>query len=132
MHRQREHQAPGVGTLAGAFVVDTLGHALIIDSRDVAVRRASHNVREAVQSYPTLIGANGTTPSELCTAESGIDLTHRDTRLAIGTLVNGSLVIAMTRFDGLGAAAERLPLGPTTPEMVTIMRALGATRGADA
>ena len=127
VHRGNEHQQPGVGAVAGALVVDSAGAWSLLDANEIAARRG-HNVLEAVQSYPTLIGANGAIPEALCTGANSIDLTHRDARLALGTLADGSLVIAMSRFDGLGTTAGRLPLGPTTPEMITVMRSLGATR----
>lgn len=127
VHRGNEHQPPGVGTLAGALVVDSAGAWSLLDANEIVGRRG-HDVLEAVQSYPTLIGANGAIPHALCTGTKSIDLTHRDARLAVGTLTDGSLVIAMSRFDGLGTTAERLPIGPTTPEMITAMRALGAAR----
>ncbi|MEP6766823.1 MAG: phosphodiester glycosidase family protein [Gemmatimonadaceae bacterium] len=127
VHRGNEHQPPGIGAVAGALVVDSAGTWALLDANEIAARRG-HNVLEAVQSYPTLIGANGAVPTALCGGANSIDLTHRDARLAVGTLAGGSLVIAMSRFDGLGKPAGRLPLGPTTSEMVTVMRSLGATR----
>lgn len=133
VHRGREWQAPGAGTLAGALVVDSAGAVSVIDANDIVVRRGDRNapIAEAVQSYPTLLATNGTAPSFVCNARTGdalLDRTHRDARLAIGTLPNGRVVIAMTRYAGAGALAERLPIGPTTPEMAEIMRRLGATR----
>ncbi|MEO7997294.1 MAG: phosphodiester glycosidase family protein [Gemmatimonadaceae bacterium] len=128
VHRGHEQQAPGVGSLAGALVVDSLGSWSMLDASEITARRTSGNVMEAIQSYPTLIGANGRVPNSLCAGSNGIDRTHRDARLIVGTLTSGELILAMTRFDGLGTTAERLPLGPTTPEMISIMRALGATR----
>lgn len=127
MHRAREQQAPGAGSLAGALVVDTSGAWSIIDANEVPAKRSSGSILEAVQSYPTLVGAAGTTPRALC-GGSSIDRTHRDARMVIATLPTGELMIVMTRFDGLGTSAERLPLGPTTPEMISIVRALGASR----
>lgn len=127
VHRTHEHQAPGVGSLAGALIVDTNGVWSMLDANEITARRTAGNVREAVQSYPTLIGKHATTPTELCAGKS-IDRTHRDARLVVGTLATGELILVMTRFDGMGATAQRLPLGPTTPEMISIMRALGATR----
>ena len=56
----------------------------------------------------------------------GINTKHRDARLAIGVLDHGELLIAMTRFDGLGESLGGLPLGLTTPEMAAVMGALGA------
>ena len=127
VHRGREHQPPGAGAVAGALTVDSAGVWELIDADEILKRRG-HNILEAVQSYPTLLGANSVVPRALCAGSQSIDLTHRDARLAVGIASNGSLIIAITRFDGMGRAAGRLPLGPTTPEMVTIMRNLGATR----
>lgn len=128
MHRGREQQRPGTGALAGALIVDTAGRWSLVDADEILKHRFSLSVREAVQSYPTLINRLGRIPPSLCAGSKDVDRTHRDTRLVVGTLSSGELVIAMTRFDGLGETAERLPLGPTTPEMIEVMRALGATR----
>ena len=135
VHRGREWQAPGAGTLAGALVIDSTGAVSIVDAGAVGSVRASGRVREAVQAYPTLLATGDTAPTLVCNAvtanatpETILDRTHRDTRLAIGTTRDGFVVIAMSRFAGLGVAAERLPIGPTTPEMAEIMRRLGATR----
>ena len=54
-----------------------------------------------------------------------MDLDHRDARLAIGAGRDGRLVIALTRFEGLGGALSNLPFGLTTPEMAAVMGALG-------
>ena len=115
IHRGREQQRPGTGALAGALVVDTAGAWSLIDAGEIPTRRFTLSVREALQSYPTLISSSGRIPASLCTGSKDVDLTHRDARLVVGTLSTGELVIAMSRFDGLGTTAERLPLGPTTP-----------------
>ncbi len=131
VHRGREWQAPGVGTLAGALVIDGAGAARVVDATEIAGMRANGVAIEAVQSYPTLIGANHAAPSHVCDAQTPdavLDRTHRDTRLAIGTLADGRVIVAMSRYSGAGAMAERLPIGPTTPEMAEVMRRLGATR----
>jgi exopolysaccharide biosynthesis protein len=65
-------------------------------------------------------------PGALRTAGSGVNLTHRDARLALGETRDGRLLIAMTRFDAIGEVAASVPIGPTTPEMAAIMGALGA------
>lgn len=127
VHRGREHQPPGTGSLGGALVVDSAGRWSLLDASEIALRRGK-NVLEAVQSYPTLLAADAKPPRILCTNTDEVNRSHRDTRLAVGTLPNGRLVIAMTRFDGLGETVGRLPIGPTTPEMISIMHALGATR----
>ncbi len=56
----------------------------------------------------------------------GVDLSHRDARLALGVQRDGRLLIAMTRFEGLGGILANLPVGLTTPEMAAVMGALGA------
>jgi len=55
-------------------------------------------------------------------------LGHRDSRLAIGVLADGSLIVALTRFTGLGKTGETIPWGPTVPEMAAFMRSLGCVR----
>jgi exopolysaccharide biosynthesis protein len=64
----------------------------------------------------------------LLDAALGVDLKHRDSRLALGELRDGRIVIALTRFEGLGGVLASLPLGLTTPEMAALMGALGARR----
>jgi exopolysaccharide biosynthesis protein len=128
MHRGREWQAPGVGTLAGAFIVDSSGKADVIDASGIARARADKRIVEAIQSYPMLLDGNGDVPPALCSSSDEINREHRDARLAIGVRADGVVVIAMSRYDGAGRIATRLPIGPTTPEMSEIMRRLGAVR----
>jgi len=80
----------------------------------------------AFQSCPTLLAGDGRIPAELRAPGLGVDLGHRDARLAIGETRDGRLLIAMTRFAALGQLAEQIPIGPTTPETAAIMGALGA------
>ena len=68
---------------------------------------------------------DGAVPVSLRTAGLGVDLGHRDARLALGTLDDGRVVIALTRFDALGETLGRVPFGLTTPEMAAVMGALG-------
>jgi exopolysaccharide biosynthesis protein len=84
------------------------------------------DVVTAFQSYPTLLAGDGVVPPALRAPGRGVDLTHRDARLAIGETRDGRLLVVMTRFDALGEAAGAVPIGPTTPEMVAVMGALGA------
>jgi exopolysaccharide biosynthesis protein len=128
VHRGREWQAPGNGSLAGAFVVDSSGRADILDATGMRNVRDSKRAVEAVQSYPMLLTQNGVFPAALCGNTDDINLEHRDTRLAIGVRVDGTVIVAMTRYDGAGAIGDRLPIGPTTPEMAEIMRRAGAVR----
>ena len=57
-----------------------------------------------------------------------IDLAHRDSRVAIGEMRDGRVVIAITRFNALGDAAAKIPFGLTVPEMSALMGALGCRR----
>lgn len=81
-------------------------------------------VEWAFQSYPTLL-RGGAVPAQLQHGGCGIDVAHRDARLAIGTDDAGRIVVAMTRFDGLGGALARVPFGLTTPEMAGVALSLG-------
>jgi exopolysaccharide biosynthesis protein len=82
-------------------------------------------VREAFQSYPALL-AGGAVPAPLQASGRGIDVAHRDARLALGTLPDGRLLVALTRFDALAGVLDVVPAGPTVPEMAAVMGALGA------
>lgn len=134
VHEGREVQAPGRGALASALVVRADGRAQIVDADSVQhVRNGASpgTIREAMQSYPTLLTTGGTVPAALRGDDGSglsIDLQHRDARLAVGELRNGRLVIALTRFDGFGAVLDRVPLGLTVPEMAALMGGLGCHR----
>jgi hypothetical protein len=128
VHRGREWQTPGTGTLAGALVTDSSGLARVIDASEIAKWRSSGRVMEAVQSYPMLLGGVAQPPAALCDSRGGLDLTHSDTRLAIGTTADGQTLVVLTRYELPGGMSSRLPIGPTTPEMAEIMRRLGAER----
>jgi hypothetical protein len=121
-----ERQEPGSGRLAMSLVIDEAGApALVTPDELPAVRKRA---RFALQSYPMLLSGNGETPRELRASGRGVDLTHRDARLAIGTRRDGSVVVVLTRFAGAGAIGARLPWGPTVPEMAAFMRSLGCDR----
>jgi len=121
-----ERQPPGRGPLAPAVVLDTAGVVRLVppDSLDAARPAARH----AFQSYPTLLQGDGEIPRALREAGSGVNLGHRDARLALGELRDGRILVVMTRFEGLGGVLANLPFGLTTPEMAAVMGALGARR----
>jgi uncharacterized protein YigE (DUF2233 family) len=121
-----ESQAPGSGSLAMAFVVDSSGKASLVQAGDLAVFRG--HVRLAFQSYPALLTGEGELPWELQSPGRGADLEHRDSRLALGILADGSVVVALTRFNALGRGMDTLPWGPTAGEMADFMRSLGCRR----
>ena len=137
VHGGRELQAPAVGPLSSALVVGRDGGVRLVDAVELpAAREAARRgeIAEAVQSYPTLLAGDGVVPAPLRADGRGVDLGHRDRRLAVGTLRDGRVLVALTRLDaaGLGEAVGgvlgRVPLGLTVPEMAGLMGALGARR----
>jgi exopolysaccharide biosynthesis protein len=115
---------PEHAPLAGAVVVTHDGSLRIVAPDSVALERGRTAALEAFQSYPMLL-QNGEPPPPLQHPGNDVDLGHRDARLALGTLADGRVVIALTRFDALGPSFGRIPLGLTTPEMAAVMGALG-------
>ncbi len=121
-----ETRPPGSGTLAMAFTIDSAGQAALLSPGEVPAARG--HVRFALQSYPALLSGDGELPWELQAPGRGVSLDHRDSRLAIGILDDGSVVVALTRFTGIGSGGETLPWGPTVLEMATFMKSLGCRR----
>ncbi len=120
-----EAQPPGTGTLGMSFVVDGEGRISLVMPGELPAIRA--RARQAFQSYPALL-VDGRLPWELQAPNRGVDLAHRDSRLAIGLMADGSIVVVLTRFSGMGSAAETFPWGPTVPEMAAFMKSLGCRR----
>jgi Phosphodiester glycosidase len=120
----REVLRPQYAPLAGAVVVEQSGRVRVVAPDSVAAVRAGGGVREAFQSYPMLL-QNGAVPEPLHAPGLGVSLDHRDARLALGTLADGRVIIALTRFDALGEGLGRIPFGLTSPEMAAVMGALG-------
>jgi hypothetical protein len=128
VYNERELQPPGTGALAGALMVTSAGQTDLLDADSIAAARTRGQLRWALQSYPALLTGNGFVPAPLLSPGAGVDLTHRDARLALGVTRDGALLIVLTRFATLGTLGERLPVGPTTPEMSALMGALGSAR----
>lgn len=120
-----EVQPPGSGSLGMAFVADRDGAVSLVMPSGLPAARARAAL--AFQSYPALL-VDGRMPWELEAPGRGVDLTHRDSRLAIGLLRDGSVAVALTRFTGMGSAAGTFPWGPTVPEMAAFMKSLGCER----
>jgi hypothetical protein len=118
-------QPAGTGALAPGVAVDRSG-AVALLPRDSL--EAATGVEEGFQSYPALLIGDGVVPPALLEEGRGVDLVHRDGRLALGLLRDGRVVVALTRMEGLGGLLEIVPFGPTTPEMAALMGALGCTR----
>ena len=125
VHRGREWQRPGVGPLSGAFVIDSTGRVRIVAAQGIDSVRTAGRIHEALQSFPLLL-EQGRPSRLLCDPSTTLDREHRDIRLALGVRADGHVLIALSRYDGAGQFAERLPIGPTTMEMAEIMRRLGA------
>jgi len=121
----QRRQRAGTGALAPGIAVDRSGSVALLprDSLGTAT-----DVEEGFQSYPALLVGDGTVPPALLEGGRGVDLAHRDGRLAFGVLRDGRVLLALTRMEGLGGLLEIVPFGPTTPEMAALMGALGCTR----
>jgi hypothetical protein len=122
----KQVQPPAVGPLSMAFVVDRAGSAKLIPPDEIEKHRDDAVL--AFQSYPTLLAGDGIVPRALRKDDSGVDLHHRDSRLALGILRDGRVLLVLTRFDLGGGLLRPLPIGPNTPEMAAIMGALGCER----
>jgi exopolysaccharide biosynthesis protein len=120
-----EIKPPGSGTLGMALVADTAGAVSLVTAGEIPLQRG--RVMSAFQSYPALV-VDGKVPWELQSPGRGVNLVHRDSRLAVCSLADGSLVILLTRFISLGAAGSTLPWGPTVPEMAEHMLSMGCMR----
>lgn len=123
----RELQRPGAGPLASALVISADGSLHIVHAEELRAIRASPGVLHAFQSYPALLRADGQVTNPLTSEGRGVDLRHRDARLAVGLLRDSTLIVVLTRFEGLGGALDILPFGLTTPEAAALMGALGCT-----
>ena len=128
VRRHRERKPPGRGPLAFAVILHENGRVDIISPDSIAALRTRALPREAFQSYPALLVNDAEVPAALQDSGVGIDVAHRDARLALGTLRDGRVLVALTRFEGLGGVLAHLPFGVTAPEMTAIMGALGAQR----
>jgi uncharacterized protein YigE (DUF2233 family) len=116
--------APEYAPLAGAVVIDPSGAVRVIAPDDVAAERERGTAREAFQSYPMLL-QDGLVPAALSRAGGGVNVEHRDARLALGILADGRVLVALTRFDALGPSLGWVPFGLTSAEMAAVMGALG-------
>jgi exopolysaccharide biosynthesis protein len=123
-----EIRPPGTGPLSTAIAWDAGGRARWLSQDQIEPERAAGGVVEAIQSYPTLLDERGEIPRQIHEAGLGVDVRHRDGRLAIGALRDGRLLVALTRFYGFGEVSPALPLGLTLEEMASVMRALGCRR----
>lgn len=117
----RQFLPPERGPLAVTVVVDSTGRVHWMHDGD----SSPAGVRWAFQSYPEIL-RDREVPMALRAPDQFLDVGHRDARLALARFDDGSLVVALTRFDGLGTAFKSVPFGLTVPEMAGLMGALGA------
>lgn len=120
-----ETQPPGSGTLGMAFVTDSIGNPSLITPGEIP--HARNRVVNAFQSYPTLL-VDGEMPWELREEGRGVNLVHRDSRLAICIDTSDKVLIVITRVKVPGNVGATLPYGPTVPEMASYMKSLGCDR----
>ncbi len=104
------------------------GRTRWLEPDEIEPARERGDIAEAFQSYPVLLDRDGDVPPALTDERLGVDVNHRDGRLAIGTLADGRLLIALTRFNGLGPLSPPVPLGLTLADMAAVMRGLGCRR----
>jgi uncharacterized protein YigE (DUF2233 family) len=121
----KELLSPQLAPLAGAVVIDASGNLRVVMPDSVEAERRAGTAVEAFQSYPMLL-QEGVVPQPLAQPGLGVDLKHRDARLALGISADGKVLIALTRFDAFGGALGQVPFGLTSPEMAAVMGALGS------
>lgn len=122
--RERQYLPPSRGPLSLAVIFDSSGSVRWL-SGDSIGRRPRHGIDAAFQSYPTLL-QDGMVPEPLRAATGAVSVTHRDARVALGAAGDGTVIVALTRYDGIGGVLDFVPFGLTVPEMAAVMGALGA------
>ena len=121
---RRRWLPPQHGPLSSALMQDSSGALRWIRGGDVAGIAAEPGIKWAFQSYPAIIAGDSVLPP-LRASSAGIDVTHRDARAGICLMHDGRLLVALTRFDGLGRSLHFVPFGLTVPEMAAVMGSLG-------
>lgn len=122
--RGAERRDPGYGPLSVGIAIDTAGRIRWVPHERLRASRHDPTVRWAFQSYPLLL-LDGRPPALLFSSDD-VDRDHRDTRLIFAELPSGELLLVMTRYDGFGGLTARVPIGPTIPESLALVQALGA------
>jgi uncharacterized protein YigE (DUF2233 family) len=115
---------PQHGPLSAALLQDSSGTLRWVAGADVPRAAAESGVRWAFQSYPAVLGGDSVL-APLRASGRGVDVAHRDARAGICLTRDGQLLVALTRFAGVGRALQFVPFGLTVPEMTAILGALG-------
>ncbi|GLC28366.1 phosphodiester glycosidase family protein [Roseisolibacter agri] len=124
----REVAPPGHAPLAPAVVADSAGRIRLVPPDSIDAVRAAGGIAAAIQSYPMLLDAGGRVPDALRAEGRGVDVAHRDARLALGIDRDGRVLLVLTRFRAPGGRLVPLPVGLTVPELAALMGALGCER----
>ncbi len=124
VRRGTTDQPPGHGPLAPGIALARDGSVTLLPPEQLTAPPSE--AWFGFQSYPAVLLGDGVVPQPLRAPGRGVDLAHRDARLALGWHRDGRLLIVLTRFQGLGGVLEVLPFGLTTPEMSAVLGALGA------
>jgi hypothetical protein len=119
-----ERRDPGFGPLSVGVVLDSAGDIRWIPFARLQRAQRERSVRFAFQSYPVLL-FDGLVPALPASAEL-LDRDHRDARLILAQDQSGRLLVLLTRYDGLGPATGRVPIGLTVPESIVVAAAIGA------
>jgi len=119
-----ERRDPGYGPLSLGIAFDSGGAVRWIPFGQLENSRRDRSIRFAFQSYPTLL-VDGRVPA-LPGRKELLDRHHRDARLILAADQSGRLVLLLTRYDGLGPATGRVPIGLTVPESIVLAAAMGA------
>ena len=119
----QEVRPQGQGPLSTAVAWDAAGRMRWLAPDQIATARAAGGVD---RSDPVLSDVTRrqrrACPLPLRQRGLGVDIDHRDGRLAIGELDDGRMLIAMTRFYPLGDLNPAIPLGLTLDEMARLMK----------
>jgi exopolysaccharide biosynthesis protein len=121
----RQRQAPGFGPLSVGVAFDSSGSIHWIAPDSLGGFERGRGLAFGFQSYPRLL-ADGVVPTALRTEGLGVDLGHRDARAALGETRDGRVLLAITRYDGVGGLLDFVPFGLTVPEMAAVMGGLGS------
>jgi hypothetical protein len=119
-----EERNPGRAPLAIGITIDTAGSMHWIPPRRENAMRGDPSIAFAFQSFPLLLHDHRV-PAAARDPELS-DMRHRDARLVMAEVDDGSLLLTLTRYGALGVVGERIPIGLTTPESIVLAIALGA------
>jgi len=125
---RREELPPLPAPLAAAVVGDSTGRIEMVRDAEVPARRQRGGLDWAFACYPVLLQGDGDVPAAWQAPAPGIDIHHRDSRLALGWLRDGRLLFLLTRLEAPGPALDRLPFGPTSVETGACLGALGCAQ----